>query len=542
MSKKAVIYTRVSTEEQSENYSLPTQLEGCKLYAERNDFEVVGEFADSYTGTSLDRPKLNEVKKLAGSVDAVIVYTQDRFGRAEALDTWNLVADFDSKGTQVHTADRGLVNIHDFLGQLEMLFRARAAQEESQKIGERTKRGKKARAKAGKVIISHVSPYGYEYDSNTGMLVIIEEQAHIVRLIFQWYVYGDEDGNRLGIRGIVRKLSDMRVPTKYDADGYRRVNKQQGVWAISSVTKILEQETYAGRWYYNRSQSRSDSRTKRLWKDKSEWIAVEVPSIVSRDLWELAQIQRTRNSFTSSRNTKYEYLLRGYIYCGHCGTSFRCRTDYRNSQGDWTYYVCLGQDSLSSHDGHTIRCGWGLRRDSVDDSVWNTIADMLKNPDVVSIAMQQKQTEMEAQLQPDQDFLERCEQLVAKLKTRRERLLKLYLDGHYDKEWLDEELAKIEKEDKELRAKINDLRQRITQVEIGQAQIEHIHKFCESARNGLDHFTFEGKRMILEALDIKAFVHRGKTKDEDIIILTGYIPTVVVASKNEVEFASISPA
>lgn len=535
MSKKAAIYARVSTEEQSENYSLPTQLEGCRLYASRNDFEVIAEFTDSYTGTSLDRPKLNEVKKLAGKIDAVIVYTQDRLGRAEALDTWNLIAEFDSKGTQVHTTDRGLVDIRNFFGQLEMLFRARAAQEESQKIGERSQRGKKARARAGKVVITTVAPYGYNYDSQSGMLVIVEEQARIVRLIFQWYVYGDETGKRLGGHAIARKLTEMGVPTKHDIDGYAKTRKGYGVWGMSSVMKILRHETYAGTWYYNRRQT-GDTRTQRRWKDKSEWIPVEVPVIIPRDLWELAQTQRIRNTDNASRNTKHQYMMRGHMYCGCCGSTFRCRSDYRRREEGLAYYACFGQESLSSPDGLTVRCGWSLKRDMVDDSVWNAIAEMLKNPDIIFIAMQQKQTEMETQVQPDRDFLERCEKMLSKLKTRRERLLKLYLDGQYDKEWLDKEMAEIEKEETDLAAKADDLRTRIASVEFGRTQIDHIHTFCEAARQGIDLFTFEDKRMVLETLDIKAFVHRGETKEEDVIVLTGYIPTVAVSSANTGEF------
>ena len=349
MGKTAAIYTRVSTEEQTENYSLPTQLEGCTKYATEHGFEVVATFSDSHTGTTLSRPQMDKLRKVAGTVDAIIVYCQDRLGRAEALDTWNLIAEFDSKHTEVHCTDRGLIDISTFYGQLEMLFRAKAAQEESQKIGERTSRGKRARAKAGKVIITTVAPYGYDYDEATGMFIINEKQAQVVLLIYHWYVYGDETGQKLGGYKIARKLTEMGIPTKHDIDGFRKAKKGYAVWGRSSVMKILRHETYCGTWYYNR-RATGKRRTQRVWKGESEWITVSVPAIVSRELWEAAQAQGKVNDETGTRNTKREYLLRGRLYCATCGYQFRCRADYRRKKEGIGYYPCHGQEAHHSQD------------------------------------------------------------------------------------------------------------------------------------------------------------------------------------------------
>src|SRR5688572_1969916 len=66
MTNRAAIYARVSTDDQAANYSLPTQVEACQLYAVEKGFEIVAEFREDYTGSELDRPELNDLRELAG--------------------------------------------------------------------------------------------------------------------------------------------------------------------------------------------------------------------------------------------------------------------------------------------------------------------------------------------------------------------------------------------------------------------------------------------------------------------------------------------
>lgn len=84
MDKRAVIYTRVSTELQAEKgYSLISQLEACRKYAKDNDLEIVEEFSDDYSGRELDRPGLNALRQMIGKsqIDALVVYSDDRLTR-----------------------------------------------------------------------------------------------------------------------------------------------------------------------------------------------------------------------------------------------------------------------------------------------------------------------------------------------------------------------------------------------------------------------------------------------------------------------------
>lgn len=83
MNKRAVIYARVSTDEQTKGYSLQTQVESCKQYAAERGYILLHIFSEDYSGASLDRPELNNVRDFLANedVDVVIVYDVDRLAR-----------------------------------------------------------------------------------------------------------------------------------------------------------------------------------------------------------------------------------------------------------------------------------------------------------------------------------------------------------------------------------------------------------------------------------------------------------------------------
>ena len=81
---KAAIYCRVSTEGQEQDgTSLQTQLEACQKYCRLEGYEVAYEFNEAWSGLSLERPRLAELRELvrSESIDCVVVYSLDRFSR-----------------------------------------------------------------------------------------------------------------------------------------------------------------------------------------------------------------------------------------------------------------------------------------------------------------------------------------------------------------------------------------------------------------------------------------------------------------------------
>src|SRR5690625_1266506 len=81
--KRALIYARVSSDEQSRGYSLDTQLASIRSYCAQEGYQIIGEFSDVFTGTEIDRPGMNALITKAEEVrpDAVVLYDVDRLGR-----------------------------------------------------------------------------------------------------------------------------------------------------------------------------------------------------------------------------------------------------------------------------------------------------------------------------------------------------------------------------------------------------------------------------------------------------------------------------
>jgi DNA invertase Pin-like site-specific DNA recombinase len=104
----AVIYVRVSTKEQTENLSLPTQLKACEEYCERQGFHVLARFREEgESAKTVDRTELQKLlqfcRKNKGSVQFVVVFNLTRFAR-EKYDHFALRAHLKSLGISLRSA------------------------------------------------------------------------------------------------------------------------------------------------------------------------------------------------------------------------------------------------------------------------------------------------------------------------------------------------------------------------------------------------------------------------------------------------------
>jgi len=120
----------------------------------------------------------------------------------------------------------------------------------------------------------------------------------------------------MNIRAIARQLTMERIPTKIDrhkTSGHKQYG--EGRWCVPSIHHILRNETYVGTMYWNKRQRITKTRLQK--RDRSEWLAIPVPVIVSPGLFEAVQQKIAHNRALSKRNRKHEYLLlRGRLRCG----------------------------------------------------------------------------------------------------------------------------------------------------------------------------------------------------------------------------------
>lgn len=321
---RAVIYTRVSTDDQGDNYSLPTQLEACRRYATQHGWTVVAELEDVMSGAILDRPGLTKARQViaAGGADALIVYSQDRLTRSVAH-MLLLRDELKAASVQLHAVSRGQ-SADTPEGRLFDTIEASFAEYERLKIKERVARGKKGKIEAGIVMGSTLAPFGYRYEGRNRdrRLVIDETEAAAVRQIFAWYT------SKVPVLEIVRRLDATGVLKPSATRETERLRfhgagtARRDGWARGSVYSLLRTTTYVGEMHY-----------------PQYGLTVAVPAILDRSIWEAVQARLDVGSLRARRNTTRAYMLRTRMRCS-CGAAMVGRT-IKNRQGhEHRYYQC----------------------------------------------------------------------------------------------------------------------------------------------------------------------------------------------------------
>ena len=198
--KKAILYARVSTDEQARSgYSLAQQLEALRDYAAREGYEVLEEVTDpGQSGASLARPGMDRVRDLvaAGGVSVVLAQDRDRFAREPAY-LYLLKQEFEQYGTKLRTLNNRGDDSPE--GELTEGILDHLAKFERVKTAERTRRGRLRKAREGKVIAGRQADYGYRYNENRNGYVVYEPEMAIVRRILE--MFGTEGASVYGVKG-----------------------------------------------------------------------------------------------------------------------------------------------------------------------------------------------------------------------------------------------------------------------------------------------------------------------------------------------------
>src|SRR6201994_4592667 len=199
--KTAAIYARVSSDKQREEKTIASQTAALVAFARAQQFEVPKEWVfedDGYSGAELIRPGLERVRDLAaeGLIQAVLVYAPDRLSRRYAYQIL-LIEEFARAGVETLfvRAPRGSTPEDELLLQ----FQGMIAEYERAQILERSRRGKRYRARAGEVSVLSGAPYGYRYirktDQTPAVYQVNDEEARVVQSVYEMYTV---DGFSIG--------------------------------------------------------------------------------------------------------------------------------------------------------------------------------------------------------------------------------------------------------------------------------------------------------------------------------------------------------
>ncbi len=496
MNKRAVLYARVSKDDtRNDDRNLEGQLDMCRQHAATQGWRIVAELAEDdrgASGVSLDLAQLNRIREMAqgGEFDVLVVREIDRLSRSLAKQL--LVED---------ELNRNGVRIEYVLGEysdtpegsLNKNIKAVIAEYERLKIAERMTRGRRQIVKSGVVMLhGNRPPYGYRVSEDGKGLVVLEPEAHVVRLIFAWHAEGDESGRKLGRRAIARRLSEMAVPTWRDIHGGAAKKRRVGEWSDGAVSGILTNETYVGHWHYGRRSS-SGKRNPR-----SHWLKVEVPPIITSELWEMTQERKKQNRAMAKRHAKHDYLMGKRLTCGQCGHKMYGRGVRRDKR----IYNCATR--VGEIVGQKCDLPY-FDADQVDKAVWGWVKSFLSDPVALRDGLSAYQSEQEHANKPVHDRLAVVTGLIADNQARLERLLDLYLAGDFPKDMLVErktgletKLATLEKEQSQLTAQLK-------AHTLSHEQMSSLQGFAVRVAEGLEQAdgSFEARRQIIEIMDVR---------------------------------------
>lgn len=317
------IYTRVSTVSQLDGTSPNEQLQLCKKKAYSLGFydSNIRIYQEGSSGEDIDtRIELTKLREdvADGIVTAVICTHPDRFSR-DLTDKLIVCRELEKDSSKLYFTDAEFADTPE--GNLFFNVMSCIAAYELALIRKRTVRGRIAKVRDSKKIMPmRVAPFGYDKD-NEGQLIINETERVYVQMIYEWYVL-----EKLTLRQIGERLYGTVMPKRAESPN----------WSATSIRNILTSELYIGKYYYNRRATKkirgevtASGKPKKTYefREKKDWLVVEIPPIIDSNMWEMAQKQRVQN--TTNRhvgNRKYEYLLKSILKCGHCGRAYDATT------------------------------------------------------------------------------------------------------------------------------------------------------------------------------------------------------------------------
>ena len=486
------IYARVSTEAQEARGTIGSQLDALRAKVAEEGDELVAEFIDDgVSGARLERPGLDALRDAAeqGSIEAVWCLSPDRLARSFAYQM--LVLDELSRlGVVVHFTDTPPID-NDPEARLLVQVQGVIAEYEKAKFAERERRGKLFRARAGEVLSRKV-PYGYRRvprgPAGPAHVVVHDQEAAMVQRLFTDFLSG------AGVRALAKALAAEGVPSP----------EGRPVWPLATVGRLLHNEAYVGRLFWNRRRTSYDpsvGRAREERRPREEWVQIPIPAIISEETFDAVQQAARDNAIYSPRRTEPgTFLLRRLVRCGHCGVKLaahRARSGH-GRHGALRYYACPHRDPVRA-GGEDRRCPErSARADELDNFVFDQVRQLLARPELLSageaaVAAQQPV--------PDDELL--AAQL-ARLERRREasqaerrRLADLYQAGVVDHDEMARRAADLDARSRSLDKEREAL---VTQrAELAQANNlqQRIAGFAERALTGLDKLDFDGRQRLL---------------------------------------------
>ena len=419
---RVTYYARVSTEKEEQKNSLENQDTYYRnKILENHNWTLVPGYTDrGITGTSTKkRNDFNDMIQdgLNDMYDLIITKEVCRFAR-NTLDTLQLTRSLLSKGKGVYF-ELDNINTLETEGELRLTIMASLAQDESRRISERVKFGFSRAIEKGKVLGNNAI-WGYE--KNNCKLALNEDEAKIVKRIYEIYAAGD-----IGIRKIGKELAKEGI---YTRDGE--------VFAYSTIKNILTNPKYKGFYSGNKTRVIDFMTKQRVTLGEEEVVEYKttediVPQIVDDKIWERCnQIFKERSerakSESSGYNNKYKYS--GKIFCRKDGQAY-WRTINRGKEF-WQCALYKKRGTQGCADNVNIYT------ETLDEVLKKIFDELFINKQQFINNLLEKCENCLKDCSSEHD-INRAKEKIENLKKERKKLIKLYTTELIDEKEFEEE-------------------------------------------------------------------------------------------------------
>lgn len=364
-------YVRVSTEEQAEkDLSVPAQKSRIAAYCQSQNWSIYNFYVDDgYTSTNMERPGL---KKLisdcrAKKVQVVVVVKLDRISRRQKDVLYLLEDVFEVHGVGFKSVTQAFDTTTAF-GKASIGMLAVFAQLERDQLIERIVDTKLEAAKQGR-FQGGAAPYGYRHNPLSKSLEVDEEQAPVVKKIYERYLSG-----AIGFRALADELNQQKI-----------LAPKAKKWNQITVRKILTSPAYIGMTpYYDQ-----------VFPGKH-------PAIVSKEMFDQVQFLLGGRGDKFKTAPSAQNILSGLLYCGECGARLRMKNCWQNHpkipKRVIRYYVCYSQEGHVEYLVKRANCKCGYKHaDKIDAQVVSYIKSLELNPALIRKVVREAQDDIGAE-------------------------------------------------------------------------------------------------------------------------------------------------
>lgn len=496
--KKCVIYIRVSTEMQTEGFSLDAQRSVLKRYAEREGMIVKGIYEDAgKSGKSIEgRPSFKQMLEDIEnglSISYILVYKLSRFGR-NAADILNSIEYIQSYDINLIATEEG-IDSSQTSGKLLISVLSAVSEIERENILEQTMNGRKEKARQGGWN-GGFAPYGYQLVN--GKLFIAEDEAEVIRRIFEMYV--------------VENVGTCSIASALNFDGTCKKVRQNGTlpfWSNGTIKRIIDNPVYKGKIAFGRRVQKKVKGSKNKYQTitTENYILSEGQheSIISEELWEKAHAKRLKNKIDRGGNPfAAKHLLAGLLKCPECGRSLFVKYTKKKPDGTLDFYE-YGCYNIRLDRGHSCNYLNRAINYEIEPYIVDLIKQMVNTNGFVTLLMQKMEssidtTKLEKQLNGYQRKYEDLYENKSELEKRIDSVPKNLRNREKILNEMNDRLFKMYDDIADVEEKMEDLALKIEGVKSKEITPDKISACLSQFNTVFDEMTDEEQRQMIKVV------------------------------------------